>query len=665
MQCLTSIHQRVERLAGGCLLPINEAVVNRRMGCLVSFRENVQKQTSGCLIKINEKVINKTKSKKWHFSGDYYGFKHFDLSLFINGFEENVCQLIDNIEISRAENENTILKLSLSKNCGKIDFYQYFSKSILLKIITENNQFLLFKGFINDCNYDIFARKVVITATDEKINNINKLTQSQLNKIGYYSKMLFENDTKEEEFNHRMESIPYSFFYDVNGNFQLTEWKPKNQADFIINECSISRDIVVNTLKLGRVVNSFDIDFNFVYYRKIQRDLKMTYTSGYKLCYTPDCRNYGVVSYGVCDYMKSNFVLAPPLSAVQQAVFNSGWAVGNFIYEPIANSQHISCSGRTYGWIVSNNQDYVQSARWIASKRWVQEINRIYKINLKNQASINLLGEKKDSTQFSIKIELSDDDNWTQYNCYRQPPQGFYVAENGDFIQDAGLTMQADFNQAFQYIANYAKTRIYQSHRENQLNFSMQFMPQLALNHTIVLNGKIYKGNSKVSRITHSIDINTRIAQTSIESKFYKGFAGDSNIAIPQISRTPVSGYINNETNFFIKWKYQNSNSNTGFTISSTNVLGEHSDYCETQTGDDGLYGFVLLNYSTGGVYIQGTYYQNKGVIGLPYDGIERVKFAIKTPDVEKESTDKKETTQTINYNIAIPNTYSEVYYYC
>lgn len=662
MQCLTSIHQRVERLIGGCLLPINEAVVNRRGGCLVSIRENVQKKTGGCLIKINEKVINKTKSKKWHFSGDFYGFKHFDLSLFINGFEENVCQLIDNIEISRAENENTILKLSLSKNCGKIDFYQYFSKSILLKIITENNQFILFNGFINDCNYDIFARKVVITATDEKINNINKLTQSQLNKIGYYSKLLFENDTKEEEFNHRMESIPYSFFYDVYGNFQLTEWKPKSTADYYITDCDLNRDISVDTLKLGRVINSFDVDFNFVYYRKIQRDLRMSYTSGYKLCYTPDCSNYGVVSYGVCDYMQSNFVLAPPLSAVQQAVFNSGWVVGNFIYTPIANSQTVSCNGKTYGYIISNNQDYVQSARWTASKRWVQEIDRKFKINIKNNNSIALLGEKKENTQFSVKIELSDD-NWMQYNCYRQPPQGFYVAENGDFIQDAGLTMQADFNNAFNYVAEYAKTRIYQSHRENQLNFSMVFMPQLALNHTIGLNGNIYKGNSKVSRITHSIDIFKRTAQTSIESKFYKGFAGDSNIAIPQISRTPVSGFVNTQTDFYIKWKYQNSNA--GFTISSTNVLGEPSDYCNTQQGDDGLYGFVLLNYSTGGMYIQGSYYQNKGVIGLPYDGIERVKFAIKTPDVEKESTDKREVEQVLSFNIPIPNTYNEVYYFC
>ena len=665
MQCLTSIHQRVERLAGGCLLPIQEAVVNRRGGCLVSIRENVQKQTGGCLIKINEKVINKTKSKKWHFSGDYYGFKHFDLSLFINGFDENVCQLIDTIEISRAENENTILKLSLSKNCGKIDFYQYFSKSILLKIITENNQFILFNGFINDCTYDIFDRKVVITATDEKINNINKLTQSQLNKIGYYSKMLFENDTKEEEFNHRMESIPYSFFYDVNGNFQLTAWQPKNTADYYITDCDLNRDISVETLKLGRVVNSFDIDFNFVYYRKIQRDLRMTYTSGYKLCYTPDCSNYGVVSYGVCDYMAADFVLAPPLPAVQQAVFNSGWVVGNFSYTPAQNSGHYTCQGRTVGWVVSDNNYYVKNASWTASKRWVQEINRIYKINLKNQASINLLGEKKDSTQFSIKIELPDDDNWTQYNCYRQPPQGFYKATNGDWIQDAGLTMQADFNNAFQYIANHAKTRIYQSHRENQLNFSMVFAPQLSLSNTINLNGKIYKGNTKITRITHNIDIFKRVAETRIESKFYKGFAGNNAIVAPQISRTPVSGFVNTQTDFYIKWKYQNSSNNAGLTMVSTNVLGEPSDYCETQSGDDGLYGFVLLNYSTGGVYVNGTYYQNKGVIGLPYDGIERVKFAIKTPDVEKESTDKQEVEQVLSFNIPIPNTYNEVYYFC
>lgn len=665
MQCLTSLNQKVERFIGGCLLSINEAYIKRRYGCLVSFHEVNQNKIGGCLIKINEKIINKTNAKQWQFSGGYYGFNNFDLSLFINGLENNVCELVDNIEISRAENENTILKLSLAKECGRIDFYQYFSKSILLKIITENKQYILFNGFINDCSYDIFSKKVVITATDEKINNINKLTQSQLNKIGYYSKLLFENDTKEEEFNHRMESIPYSFFYDANGNFQLTAWEPKQSGDYYLTDCDLNRDISVDTLKLGRVVNSFDIDFNFVYYRKIQRDLRMTYTSGYKLCYTPDCSNYGVLSYGLCDYMKANFVLAPPLSAVQQAVFNSGWVVGNFMYSPIPNSQHVTCDGKTFGWVVSNNQDYVQWARWTASKRWVQEIDRQFKINIKNQASINLLGEKKENTQFSIKVELSDDDNWLQYNCYRQPPQGFYVAENGDWIQDAGLTMQADFNNAFQYIASYAKTRIYQSHRENQLNFSMVFAPQLSLSNTINLNGNIYKGNTKITRITHNIDISKRTAETSIESKFYKGFAGDNAITTPQISRTAVSNYINNETNFFIRWKYQNSRSDTGFTMTSINALGQTIDYCDTQQGDDGLYGFVLLNYSTGGVYIDGTYYQNQGVAGLPYDGIERVKFAIKTPDVEKDSTDKKEVQQALNYNIVIPNTPSEVYYYC
>ena len=69
-------------------------------------------------------------------------------------------------------------------------------------------------------------------------------------------------------------------------------------------------------------------------------------------------------------------------------------------------------------------------------------------------------------------------------------------------------------------------------------------------------------------------------------------------------------------------------------------------DYCIVKDGLDGEYGYILQEFIANAVDKNAT----QGILSP-------VKFAIKTPDIEKEMTDALIATAVAVQNIAIPNT--------
>ena len=630
--CLLSfIQNETTPTLGGCLLSFIQNETQSVSGCLLSFNQTETQSVSGCLLSFRQREF--LSPEKWQFN-DINGKEPYNISVFIDGVEIDECQLKDTIEISLAVNCAKTAKLTINANCDNntpIDLYKYAGKIIEIYYLSKTRYILLYRGMVAIQKIDIDNKHFNLTCTDEKINKINNLTENQLNNIGYYSEYLFNEElTKEQVFSKRMESTPSDYYFDNNGNLVLTAWQSKNTPDLIIEQCTIvANSFSYSVLNLGEIVNTIKILFQFNYNRKIQRDLQMRY------------------SPSVFDWTKwvqeHHFIPFPKANLIMQAANGAGWVVGRFEYSPIGNLDGS-------GVVIYDKDTYAVSASWIASKRWGQNVQEENTVTLKNADSIAFFGEKIEEINYSMRLKADEtDDNFNNYQCY-SVPLGARQAENGDWIIDLSQNKQQDYNKAMLYALNVAKTKILNSHFGNECSFDYALLPEIELQHTIGLNTAALQGNLRVQAITHILDLKKRLGVSKITAKWFKGFGGGS-VYIPQRPVVPVAqraAYTAIYGNKVIK-EYSSP--------LMRNVIdgGGYAppDYCISKDGYDNLYGYVMREYIL------------NQVVAATSGNVGGIKFAVKTPDIEKQSTDGVIATSETEQNISIPNTAVDTYLPC
>lgn len=630
--CLLSfIQNETTPTLGGCLLSFIQNETQSVSGCLLSFNQSETQSVSGCLLSFRQREF--MPPEKWQFNG-INGKEPYNISVFINGVEIDECQLKDTIEISLAVNCAKTAKLTIKANCdnqNQIDLYKYAGKIIEIYYLSKTRYILLYRGMVAIQKIDIDNKHFNLTCTDEKINKINNLTENQLNNIGYYSEYLFNEElTKEQVFSKRMESIPYDYYFDNNSIFILTAWQPKNTPDLYIEQCPIlTNSFSYSVLNLGEIVNKIKVLFQFNYNRKIQRDLQMRY------------------SPSVFDWTKwvqeHHFIPFPKANLIMQAANGAGWVVGRFEYRPIGDL------GGT-GVVIYDKDSYATGASWIASKRWVQNVQEENTVMLKNADSIAFFGEKSEEISFSMRLKDDEtEDNFNNYQCYSIPNNSIR-ASNGDWIIDLSNDKQQDYNKAMLYALNVAKTKMLNSHFGNECNFEYMFFPEIELKHTIGLNTNALQGNLRVQAITHTLDLKKRWGVSKITARWFKGFGGDS-VYIPQRPIIPVAQratytaiYRNKIIKEYSSPLMRNMTDGGGYAP---------PDYCISKDGYDNLYGYVMREYIL------------NQVVAATSGNVSGIKFAVKTPDIEKQSTDGVVATSETEQNVSIPNTAINTYLPC
>ena len=630
--CLLSfIQNETTPTLRGCLLSFIQNETQSVSGCLLSFNQSETQSVSGCLLSFRQREF--TTPEKWQFNG-IMGKEPYNISVFIDGVEIDECQLKDTIEISLAVNCAKTAKLTIKANCdnnNQIDLYKYAGKIIEIYYLSKTRYTLLYRGMVAIQKIDIDNKHFNLTCTDEKINKINNLTENQLNNIGYYSEYLFNEElTKEQVFSKRMESTSSDYYFDNNGNFTLTAWQPKNTPDLYIEQCTIfANSFSYSVLNLGEIINKIKILFQFNYNRKIQRDLQMQY------------------SPSVFDWTKwvqeHHFIPFPKANLIMQAANSAGWVVGNFSYSSIGN-----LGGS--GVVITDKDSYATHATWTASKRWVQNVQEESTVTLKNDDSISFFGEKSEEISFSMRLKDDEiDDNFNNYQCYSLPRNAIQ-AYNGDWIIDLSSNNQQDYNKAMLYALNVAKTKMLNSHFGNECSFDYMLLPEIELKHTIGLNTAALRGNLRVQAITHTLDLKKRLGVSKITAKWFKGFGG-SSVYIPQRPVVPVA---QRATYTAI---YRNKVIKEYSSPLMRNVIdgGGYAppDYCITKDGYDNLYGYVMREYIL------------NQVVAATSGNVSGIKFAVKTPDIEKQSTDGVVAISETEQNVDIPNTAINTYLPC
>ena len=722
--CLLPINESVENNAGGCLLSINELTYQVNGGCLLSINELTQNvSTGGCLLPINEVVANSNWGKIDNSDKYLYQFKKgyhkedFTILVFIDGIPINPCELFEKCEITRSENQASIAKLTLLKKCedlynGYFEFYEYSGKIIDIYYQSRNKYTKIFHGIISYPEHDTYRKTVTLNCTDDKLYEINNLPDEIVKSIGVFSEKLFPDCTKEEEFNKRMESIPASYYFDLSGNFVLSYWVP-SWLDYDLFKTISGDDIRPNTLKItglqvGRVVNRVNLKFNRVYPRKMERTLNFSWDNN------RDWSQGGLI----CDIMRYNFLFSPPVKSVKQAIDGAGWIVSNFYFTGLPKAGTYTCTdllgnrgeylwnpnGISYTYeeqkdangntITQNGQPtyqvkqgvrfwgekyYATSASWRATKRWIQNVEENYEVAILNYESIDFFKEKGEELNFSIKYDLSDSDDWVSSKCLTYPAGTRRTLSNGDLTIDNSQSREQEFQEAFNYAYSNAYRKIVHSHRDNYISAQIKFMPDLDLSDTMnwvnIPCGNIL-GYTKTCEFTHSIDFSNKKADTNIKTAFIFGF---NEIAIDGFKNfgtwypasrptLPVAQRQQYTSRFGLHIIGNPIGSGSGvFNLPTTagnmskqkltpfDILGGGSSnkagLCDVDNGDDGLYGYV----------VQRTLRNENDKQGL----FNPIKFAIKTPEIEKESTDAVKGKLDIIKEINIPEMFIYTEYIC
>ena len=170
------------------------------------------------------------------------------------------------------------------------------------------------------------------------------------------------------------------------------------------------------------------------------------------------------------------------------------------------------------------------------------------------------------------------------------------------------------------------------------------------MKHTIGINNVEFSGNAKVLSIEHTFDLSKKYAITKVKANWFKGFDGGNirqpeRVILPVVSQ-PQSAIIYRNT-IIREYAY-----NTGqASYVSDGVIQKTKDYCLEKKGLDGEYGYIL----------QETMANQNATIGR----LTPVKFAVKTPEIEKEMTDGLTARKEIEQDLSIPNTPVYAYRAC
>lgn len=618
----------------------------------------------------------KDKHFTFNLNSDYF------VLIYIEG-ELVSCDVCESISITRREREAALATLVLQEQKGTLDFMKYHGKRIEIGIQHAKGVTPLFVGKIDEPTFRIFDRRAVLKCSDMRTQRIENMSKAEISKIGFYSDIAFNHDEPSNavELERRLDTIPASYEFDKTGKGRLTEWKPKENADFEIGDCGIyKREPTFSVLPVGRVVNSVLIKFRNNYKRLHQYDLKQSYRG----------------SQDPCKYNKYHHVLNPRRTSVETALSGTGWRYRILSSAGLPRQGKYLCSigGDAYvfwkpaqGSVETNGKttkinsevyqdDFITSATWILSKRWVQNIQQSIELTIKSDASIKLYGLNQRTDTYNSETDY-DDKEFTEGAAYKQPEKGgtpsynkvrgfvndgmfrwgwsnaddstgadgqiWSSGANGgqgvnnnwngqdyDFSTKDQTRDSKDYQEVFTYAINKAKTSIYASHRENILTLEMPFFPDVDLHHTLAVNAKFFTGNVKASAVTHTFDIASKTAETTIEGKFYKGFKG--------VNQTPV---YNPRFEKFKGYKGFKDNEYYQYSMHIVPRLIEQNQRLLKQYMDEG--GFLMRQ-------------KNDLPVGSVGSQLEEYKFVVHTPEIPKEYTDAYKYKNESTANIDIPD---------
>lgn len=572
------------------------------------------------------------------FSGQSaYDGQDFTFDLSIGGEAFPLCDLFDELTISMGEDEAALLQMFAKPREARgvnVNLYQFINKELRLDVVSSASRVRVFTGLVDACSADdlISGQRIVISATDARERRLNQQTRSFVEKIGYFSPLVFkkpeEYDYQAEEVTDRISTIPYSIEW-FEGNPYMTALRPKALPDFEIGPCAV---LTANPPALGlssseRHINAAELTLQIQSQIAYQREMRFEFDSG----------------YSICDYFTHSY--PPEVKAIQAAANGAGWMVNDFTFTGLLPNQSVQCwfmKGENH-WIASKrrfvdengqkfvedmSQLYAHKANWTAAKRFLQPTEERYKVRVQHAGSIAQFGEQKKQYSLSITNELEQikDEKavmkWEDWDTYQSPPSSFQAIPGG-YARWLNR-IEPGIDDAIQCVMAQMSVDILKSHRD-ACSLEMLFAPQIDLRHTVQISIPNLQLLGKVSAVRHRIDLAKKRGTTELEVKYFAN--GDGVDQDFKVAPLPVRAQPDFYSRPQIKQKLGTERINLDMPI---------VEDAATANPDWINYGNAFLMYKA-----QGNIVREYPNLYRPEVKMYRFdQFIVRTPEIEKESTD-------------------------
>lgn len=551
---LISFEQLQETIGSGLLFSIEQAQGPFASGQLVSFEQNNQyyEYGSGQLISFEQALQTILPEQLISFEQrvisvavDRVTRCGWNATLTINGNSVPLEEIGGDIDITRAEGQASLMRVTLIPSSGFQNLTYLSGKSIKLDVHTVDGTFRLYTGVIDIPEVDIPNKKITLRCTDKRTELINAQLGNIVGSIGYFSTLIFQ-DVKDvaDELDKRLSTTPQSVDFDAFGNFTLTSLFAKNTPDYVLNNDDVYyRDPSIQIASRGRIVNKVNIGFQYRYERlhhvrrdytwesPINTDYMKLFVYGYSLTFRDMIRGaidsagwpiQGSISF--TDIIPSGWYGGHAWSTIKLTGTIVGYQKdkdGNFVLDTDGNQVAIvqTTGGTNYGPL------YCMAASWSATTRFTQTITENRTLTVSAPQSITQFGTIDSSESYSTEDSF-DSSVWENYEVYNDLGLG---ENNYSINQDANRT-QTD--NAIVTVLNKAKTTILKSHRDSRASISKFLWPQIDLKHTVEIDTDTLQTTGKVFSINHKLNVVSGEAVTSISLALFQASGSGSNSAL-------------------------------------------------------------------------------------------------------------------------------------
>lgn len=572
----------------------------------------------------------------------FFGRNGYEPRIYIGGNKVSDDDLHGNISCTFTEGDAPQLKFTIIPATGSQDIRSYRGKTVEMFIRGGTTTTRVYTGKINTPDVLIIDQKISFNCSldlEQVVNNT--LGASELQKIGYYNNKVFSKPkTTLQELRDRVSTVPKTIVVDRAATVDVVNIAPKGTADYTLTDADIyRRDISFKFSSGQRYINKVNIKMSYAFQRLHHQEIGYATLSPHNT---------------VCQLLIGGYTTLSR-QLVYSAVQSSNWPVkGDIIFSDIYADGYYHCGDATVGWSTisctgtttptgattdgdeqlgynatacTNIRGTIcKTASWTATNRHAQNIDNEYTLTVEAPQSQADFGIKEKDDNFSLADKFNSG-GWEDYQAYTTSiPSGTSVkgTQGANFWIDANTEVSA-FNTSIDILLNRAKSSILKSHRDDRVLFRRSLWTDITLKDTVFVDTARVTAKGKVYSYTHTINVNTGEATTSVELALSRstGSATDSVLSIPA---APVSTPV--------------------YSTSNINLPGHYGEDPTLTSGSGDWVGHIankmITTYTNGKPDLRMTQYP--------------VRFVYDTPEVGANLREGSELTTSASYDVAIPD---------
>jgi hypothetical protein len=580
---------------------------------------------------------------------DYLTRNGFKPRITINGYIIPDNQICGIATIVRREGDVATLELELQPPAGAIDLFAYEGKTIVYDIIRSSSVSRLFTGKVNFPIVDLINKRIKLSCTDTRAEQIEAQLGTFKNSIGTYSppKQGETALTIFQEVEERLTTVPYSLDFNAYGNYTYTPWAAKASADFVLGNSQVYySEPKVTFASRHKLINTVEINLSYRYPRLHKKVAQYSWTYPYPIC------TFLIEEHSSCTK-----------AMIEAAVQGTGWQLLNTItYDPPFSSGSYYCYVSYLGrnqymqWSTTQSEGtstavttknaagesvavldsigqptYKQSitkltdnskllcngAYFKLQKKFAQTIIESYTLSVTAPQSVNQYGEVKE--EFSVSVDTDYDTSlWENDQRTSSGTASAYTDQESNSV---------DFQTRSVAAIQKARVKILSAHRDTFISFRTPGWEAIDLSHTVELTTTPVQGKGKVQQITHTIDHEEGEFSTYIELAISRisGSASDSAIIPPtRIVDSPTTTTLNITLN-----SHYGEDPDSAIGLKWTGMIGNKTSATQT-VGIGSVTPVKITNYTP--------------------------QFRIDAPAIEASFREDRLLTASQTYNVAIPN---------